>query len=199
VRAGGKPFLKISSNHSQFGFGVTQEVEDWFDLTQPDFEPVFSFTTEGGASHIGFLPIGWTIQAHPTISQTAGDINVALFVHFTAEGLDVSAQYNAVYDRPQGQKKFILRSAGTGLGFGAAMPTKDFEELADPFQLPPIEKLLVYTLPGLRDIATGSNSDAKKWLQQILSSAEDTPEKRTLLDLLTKPSAPAPPGPPTPR
>jgi hypothetical protein len=122
------------------------------------------------------------------MSQTAGleRINVILFVHFTAVGLDFPAQYNAVYDRPQGQKKFTLRSAGTGLGFGPAMPTKDFEELANPFQLPSVEKLLVYTLPGLREIASGSNADARKWLQSVLDHAKDTPEKRTLLELLGK-------------
>jgi hypothetical protein len=38
MRVGGKPFLKISSNHSQFGIGVFQETEDWFDLTQPDLD-----------------------------------------------------------------------------------------------------------------------------------------------------------------
>lgn len=192
VRVGGRPFLKISSNHSQNGVSVAQEIEDWFDLTQPDFEPVFSFTVDGGARHFGF-PVDWTIQAHPMISETAGlkRINVILFVHFTGVGLDVPAQFNAIYDRPQGQKKFTLRSAGTGLGFGgAAMPAKDFEELADPFQFPSIEKQLVYTLPGLRDIATGSNQDAKKWLRSLLEEAKDTPEKRTLLELLTTPSAP---------
>jgi hypothetical protein len=82
------------------------------------------------------------------------------------------------------------------LGFGgAAMPTKDFEALADPFQNPSIEKILVYALPGLRGIATGSDPEAKEWLQSILDEAQDTPEKRELLDLLTKPSAPAPPKP----
>ena len=200
MRVGGKPFLKISSNHSQNGAGIQQEIEDWFDLTQPDFEPVFSLTVDGGARHFGF-PIDWTVQALPTLSQTAGleRINVILFVHFTGVGLDVHAQFNATYDRPQGQKKFTVRGAGIGMGFGSAMPTNDFEELADPFQFPSIEKQLVYTLPGLRDIATGSNPDAKKWLQALLDHAKDDPEKRQLLDLLTKPSAPAPPALPKPR
>ena len=32
VRLGAKPYLKISSNHSQNGKAVQDEVEDWFDL-----------------------------------------------------------------------------------------------------------------------------------------------------------------------
>jgi len=39
-----KPFLTISSDHFQNGVATQQVLEDWFDLTMPDFEPVFSAT-----------------------------------------------------------------------------------------------------------------------------------------------------------
>jgi len=58
----GKPFLKISSDHSQVGAAITQEGEDWFDLTQPDFEPVFSFTSDGSSEPFGFA-IGRDVHA----------------------------------------------------------------------------------------------------------------------------------------
>jgi hypothetical protein len=53
ARLNGRPFLKIASDYSQIGSGLMQEVEDWFDLTQPDFEPVFSFTPRGSAAGFG--------------------------------------------------------------------------------------------------------------------------------------------------
>jgi hypothetical protein len=40
TRFGNKPFLAISSDHSQNGAATQQILEEWFDLTQPDFEPV---------------------------------------------------------------------------------------------------------------------------------------------------------------
>ncbi len=67
-----------------------------------------------------------------------------------------------------------------------SIPVQDFEELADPFSGLSDETLLVYALPGLQKIATGSNSDDKEWLKSVLSSAKDTPEKQALLELLNK-------------
>jgi hypothetical protein len=36
-------------------------------------------------------------------------------------------------------------------------------------------------------IATGTDPDARQWLQSVLDHAKDTPEKRALLELLAKP------------
>jgi hypothetical protein len=196
----GKPFLKISSDHSQVGASVDQEIEDWFDLTQPDFEPVFSFTTDGSAEPFGFA-VGLTIHAQCIPRQVSGieSIDLILNVHFVGPGLDLPATYIGVYERPTNEEKFTLRSAYSGLDHRTAIPTKDLEELADPFEGPSNEKLLVYALPGLQKIATGSDPEAKEWLHSILEDAKDTPEKRTLLELLRKPSAPAQPAPPKPQ
>ena len=48
------------------------------------------------------------------------------------------------------------------------------------------EKLPIYAFPGLKKIAAGSDPGAKAWLKSVLSYAKDTPEKRTLLELLAK-------------
>jgi len=62
VRLNGKPLLKIASDHSQIGAALVQEVEDWFDLTQPGFDPVFSFTPEGSYADFSFA-VWRTIRA----------------------------------------------------------------------------------------------------------------------------------------
>lgn len=64
-RFNSKPFLKIASDHSQTGFFLLQEVEDWFDLTQPGFDPVFSFTAEGSSRPLCFA-VRQTVTAHAT-------------------------------------------------------------------------------------------------------------------------------------
>ena len=192
VQLGSKPFLKISSNHSQNGAGIQQEVEDWFDLTQPGFEPVFSFTPDGSAGGFEFT-IARTMKAQSRFSQAAGleRIDTSLDVRFEATpGLDVQGTYVGVYERHADEKQFTLRNAYAGLDLRTTIPTKDFEDLADPFTNPAKETFLVYALPGLQKIATGSDPDARQWLQSILDHAKDTPEKRTLLELFAKPPAP---------
>jgi hypothetical protein len=187
MRVGGKPFLKISSNHSQYGASVFQEIEDWFDLTQPDLEPVFSFTADGGEGRFS-MGVGRSIHAHCTFSQTTGieRIDLILSVHFNGLGLNLEAMYLGVYDRRPNEKKFVLRNAYSGLDRRGLIATKDFEELADPLSGLSNEKLLAYALPGLQKIAEGSDLMARDWLKSVLKNAQDTPEKRMLIDLLAK-------------
>ncbi len=200
VRFWGKPIIKISSNHSQNGAGIQQEREDWFDLTLPDFEPVFSFTPDGSAGGFGFT-IARTMKAQSGFSQATGleRIETTLDVRFQGAGLDMHGAYFGVYERRANEKKFALRAAYSGVDRRTAIPTEDFEDLADPFANPAKDTFVVYALPGLRKIATESDPEVRQWLQALLDRTGDTPEKRTLLDLLTKSSAPAPPRPPTPR
>jgi len=163
-------------------------VEDWFDLTQPDFEPVFSFTPDGSQGRWS-MGVSRSIEAKCSFSQAAGieRIEMVLSVHFEGEtGLDLPASYAGVYERTGEEKKFTLRNAYSGLDRRTTIATQDFEELADPFSGLSNEKLLAYALPGLEKIATGTDRDAREWLQTVLSFAKDTPEKRALLDLLAK-------------
>ncbi len=55
-RIGSEPILKITEQ-PRGGTGLSMEVQRWFDLTRPDFDPVFVFTTSGnegaGSSLIG--------------------------------------------------------------------------------------------------------------------------------------------------
>lgn len=83
---GGKPFLKISSNHTQNGAGIQQEVEDWFDLTQPEFEPVFSFTPDGSVSGIAF-GVGRTIEARCFLSEPSGLERIDMTLQIRFDGM----------------------------------------------------------------------------------------------------------------
>lgn len=188
VQLGAKPFLKISSNHSQIGVSVQQELEEWFDLTLTDFEPVFSFTPDGSEFAFG-VNISRDIKAQSSFNQAAGleQIDMTLSLRFDGTpGLDVPAAYVGIYERHANEKKFRLRTAYSALDH-RTMPTKDFEDLANPFGNPAREKLIVYALPGLTKIAVGSDVDDKEWLRGILDQAKSTPEVRMLSKLLTKP------------
>jgi hypothetical protein len=135
------------------------------------------------------MGVGRDIHARCNLSQASGleRIDLILNVHFNGPGLNLESMYLGAYDRRSNEKKFVLRNAYSGLDRRTMMSTKDFEELANPFSGLPNEKLLAYALPGLQKIATGSDSGARDWLQSVLNYAEDTPEKRMLLELLAKP------------
>jgi hypothetical protein len=68
---------------------------------------------------------------------------------------------------------------------GLLAPIKEFEDLADFAGLTD-EQSLIYALPGLQKIATGADPKAKGWLRSVLAHTQDTPEKRSLLELLAK-------------
>lgn len=187
VRLWTKPFLTISSDHSQNGIATLQVLEDWFDLRQPDFKPVLSITVDGAQSRFG-LGVGRSMHVTINLSQSSGIERVTLIlnVHFNGVGLNQEAWYIGVYERQSNEKKFTLRNAYSGLDRRTAMSTMDFEELADPFSGLSNEKLLTHALPGLQKIAAGSDSDAKDWLRSVLDHAADTTEKRLLLGRLAK-------------
>ena len=44
--------------------------------------------------------------------------------------------------------------------------------------------MLVYALPGLKELAAGKRTEAKDELRTMLGKCSDTPEKRTLLALI---------------
>ena len=85
-RSTGKPFLRVSSQGVR-GSDVDSEIEDWFDLTQPGFDPVFSFPVNGNQHRLGF-GISRTIVG--TISAEKNSIRVSLEVRLKAETTTVS-------------------------------------------------------------------------------------------------------------
>ena len=184
----GRPYLKIRSDHSQVGFALLQEVEEWFDLTQPGFRPVISFTSQGSYEPFSFA-VGRTVEAQASASQTPGreTIEIVLNVHFNGIGLDIPATFIGIYERPSGARAFSIRRAYSDPDRRTAIPTEDLEGLGGP-DLDKLsnERLVFYALSGLQTIASGSDEEARQWLKLVLEHVRDTPEKRALLDLLRR-------------
>jgi hypothetical protein len=187
VRSGGKPILEITSNHSQNGIPVQQQLEEWFDLTQPNFEPVFSFTPEGSEGRWGF-GVSREIHGFCVFGKGTGreTIDLMLTIQFTGMGFNYDVRYLGIYERPAGAQKFTLRDAYSGWDRRTPMAPQEFAALADPYGDPSNESLLVHALPGLKKLAIEGDAKSKDWLQGILDRAKDTPEKRVLLELLAK-------------
>ncbi len=186
TRVGNKPFLTTLSDHGQNGVSIQQRIQSWFDLTQPGLEPVFSFTIEG--SEWGFAQlVGRSFKAtlKPSVIPGGERIDVSLDMSFDGIGMSFAVPYSAVYERRAMDKKFVVRAAYAGSP-STPISGENFQRLADPFEGPSKEKLLVYAFPGLQKIASGSDGDARGWLELVLERAGDTPEKRALMQLLGK-------------
>jgi hypothetical protein len=184
---GTKPFLMISSDHSQVGAATVQKVEDWFDLSLTGLEPVFSITAEG-SEYRWAMGVSRTTQAAHQFSVSGGleRIHVTLKLTFEGEGLAQEATYSAEYERRPSEKKFGLRRAYLEGPSRVRISPEEFTELADPFSGVSNDKLVAYAIAGLRKVATGPDKDARDWLILVLGYVGDTPEKRELMGLLRR-------------
>jgi hypothetical protein len=188
ARVGGKPFLQIASQ-GVTGSDVSSEIENWFDLSQPSLEPAFSFAPQGHQNRLGF-GVSRTIHASasPGAIGPTETIELILEVRYSGFEIDLGAgEYSATFERGPQQKSFTLRKAETIQARPQTISNKAFEDLVDLNEGPTNEQLLIYALPRLKEVAAGKNADAKEWLKLMLSNCKDTPEKRTLLELLAKP------------
>jgi hypothetical protein len=191
MRFADKPFLKVSVQGAS-GTGIASEIEEWFDLTQPAFDPVFSFPVQG---HVALMDraIGRELNGFASRDRrSSGEaIGVLLNVRFTFEDNDLGeTTFSGVYERPSGKAKFSLQRAYIfpDIARRPAVPNmsnEDFEKLADMDEGPSIEKLLTYALPGLKMIALSDNKDTKEDLRALLKDCQGTPEKRELERLLS--------------
>ena len=180
-RSTGKPLLRIS-RQGVYGSGLDSEVEDWFDLTEPGFKPVFSFSVQGHEERYG---LGISRSVAGTLIAGKDEINVVIDVQFSGEGHSLgSSEYSAVYRRSKGSTESSLQEAYAGLGHRSKIPPTEFEDLADLAGGPSNEDLIRYALPGLKELATGGDVEAKEWLKQFLATVDDTPEVRELKALL---------------
>lgn len=187
-RFGDKYFLKIAESGVRAS-DFALELERWFDLTQATFEPVFSFPVQASLNAwtfgIGRQMDGYAVQGRNSAVETISlNLNVSFF--FAASDLG-SQSYGATYERSPGETKFKIKSATSPFGSRSTIPTKSFEEMADIINGPSTEQILVYALSGLKKLATGKDAETKEDLKRMLEKCEDTPEKRTLLELLGKP------------
>jgi hypothetical protein len=187
------PFLRISGQGAS-GSDVDSEIETWFDLTQTGFEPVFRYTVQGSENRMG---VGVSRRIRATawsdFDTNAETIRLNLEVRYSSSyDTDLGfAEYEATYQRRANQSKFSLQKVTQSAPNEPAISSKDFEDLANiDFGDPPVpsnERLLAYTLPRLKQIASSKDEQDRGWLRSVLGFCKDTPERRTLLELLAKP------------
>jgi Carboxypeptidase regulatory-like domain len=185
VRMWGKPFLKTDQDRSQHGSGIIDDVEEWFDLTDAKFAPVFSFSSEAGSRGFSMaVDTHGTSKAKLGQSSASQQIELRLKMHFLGPGFDVERVFLGIYQRPA-SGKFKLVNAYSDPQRLRAISVKEFEALADPMSDNEVN-LLAYALPELRKIASGSDAEAREWLASVLEHSDDSPEKRELVQLLKK-------------
>lgn len=185
VRMWGKPFLKTHADWSQNGGGITDHVEEWFDLTNAEFTPVFSFTSEGGTN--GFaMRVSTSSKSETRIEQAGANerIELTMKMHFFGFDSDVERLFVGIYERPS-NGKFKLVNAYSDSQHLHPIATNEFEALNDPEGDREVN-LLRYTLAELRKIASSPDADARQWLETVLEYSHDSPEKHELLKLLKK-------------
>jgi len=187
ARVGNKPFLRISTqgvNGSNWG----SEIEKWFDLTQPDFAPVFSFSPQGwGLDYLGGPPVirlshSYHANAFADSNEHEETIKLSIDMSFTANTSEFdlgSANYTGVYKRDQGQNQFTLRSAYPSRDRHSPIPNPRFEKLEGGMDFEN-EEVLFYILDPLKRTAAGPDTPAKRWLRRFLAKCQDTPEKRAI-------------------
>jgi hypothetical protein len=188
LRVGGRPFLKVSEKGT-LGSDAYLASEEWFDLTFPSLKPVFTFPVEGDVNRFAF-GIGRRITGVAIPGRT-GEISLALRIEFTFSGAPVGVEnFTATYERRPSDGQFEIKSAQV-VGTKSRIDSRLFEEFADVSSNLSNEAMLVFALPGLKEIASSKDLSArdaalKKALKQMLSSLDDTPEKRALLSLLNR-------------
>lgn len=150
VRAGSTQFLVVST-HGGHGSDLDEEMQDWLDLSQPTFEPVFAHTVHGRERRVYGYELAITGDAHPSPT------GITLRIHDTFTGFactlgDVSLE--ALYGRAT-SPAFVIQSAR--LSSGAAIPISDFQDLARAGHASD-ELLIRYGMPEMMKIASGNDA-----------------------------------------
>jgi hypothetical protein len=175
---GSRTYLLLTSQ-GLAGLGLSSEIALWFDLTRPEFEPVFTFTQKGQLA----------AEGSPGI-ESKGQVVLA-----TGERIDV--KYTATFlmppnasDGPLAHRADIAHYLRKGSKFefersDAGAKEADINNLyALGLARRKLEAFLPYLMPELRGIARGPAREEKKWLEDYLSYCPDTKEKRELVALL---------------
>ena len=115
------------------------------------------------------------------------------------ERITVACQVRFEYPFPAWPDDLGSRSAeavytrrGGGFVFDAALsktPKAEIDKLCgfNTEQRPSNEDLLRYTLPELKKVAAGANGERKDWLKGFLAQCGNTPEKREIQAVLSRP------------
>ena len=179
LRLGKKPFLVVTEQGVS-GSDWSSEVEEWMDLTLPEFEPVFSLTTQGRYSgnpdRVGLETRASVVAME---SDQAERIQVVYGVDFMHQRETLGQRSDeAIYIR-RGDE-FVFDASRSKTAEADIENIYGFEE-----DHPSNEDYLRYLLPELKKIAAGPESDSKDWLRRFLEVCENTVEKRDIQKTLT--------------
>ncbi len=183
-RSGSGPLLRVE-NQCVSGSGWYAECVTLYDPSATDFEPFFRFTSYGWAIGYG-ATVSRTIYGRVEIDQDRIVLDSRVNYSINEE-LDLgSAEYRATYSRVPREKRFSISKIEPGLG-SPPISAAEFDDLANLIEDKPAnDRLIVYTLTRLKEIASGSNPEAKDWLRSVLMSTKDTPEKQLLQSMLDR-------------
>lgn len=163
-------------------------IQHWFDLAAAKLEPVFGLSVvtidSGVPNRIALRSRGRVVslESNPVERITVA-CEVTFEYPFPAWPDDLgSRSAEAVYTRRGGE--FVFDAALS------KMPQKEFDKLCsfNTEQRPSNEDLLRYTLPELKKVAAGANGEHKQWLKEFLADCGNTPEKREIQAVLSRPS-----------
>jgi len=191
VTLGKRPYL-VMNEQGISGTGVASEIENWRDLTGPDFDPVLSYTTKGHyeGSERSFIR-DFEATTISTEEKPVPSITLSYRLDFSGYrnpplepdllGLGHRSD-KVVYGRtPEGRFTIDTKSSSlTSAGVLALYSDKG----------PACEEFLKYALAPLKEIATGTNSDGKRWLKEFLDRCGgNTVEQKELTALLARSSS----------
>jgi hypothetical protein len=181
ISFGGKPFLLINAQ-GEAGSGLSSEYQDWFDLTRPNFKPVFGFTVKGVSPWLLF-GITRSVESHVSALEAGSTerITIARRVMFSFEPANGNVSVESrcaesVYAR-QPNGKFEFEAALSTCG------QTEIEDLYEDFFNLSREDFLRYEFDQLKEIVAGPDASKRVWLGKFLQLCENTPEKRSLKSL----------------
>lgn len=182
---GQRPYLTITEQGAS-GSGLSTEVDTWLDLADSEFRPVFSFTSAGEINP-RFQTISRRVQATVSSLKTAPaeSITVMHWVDFfaaTSDDLNLLVgrrSDEATYTRMHPGERFLLDKQRSKIS--ADEVHRLYEDLDANISN---EDFLKYDFESLREIASGSDPPAKRWLREFLTQCRETSEKRQLAALL---------------
>jgi len=187
IRFGSKPFLLVTSEDQEAGVGWRGVIQHWFDLTAAKLEPVFGLSVEtsdsGVPNRIALHSSGSVVSLESTpVERITVACEVTFEYPFPAWPDNLgSRSAEAVYTRRGGEFVFdatLSKTRKIEIDKFCSFNTE---------QRPSNEDLLRYTLPQLEKLAAGANGERKEWLKGFLAQCGNTPEKREIQAILSRP------------
>lgn len=182
-RVAGIPVMRLNVQGTH-GSGIGENLGEWFDLSQPGFQPAFRFPVE---YYEDGLVMGFSRTQNSEVSwQRRDEIHVTLRIEVSLFNRTVGDfQLDADYHRQPGNAKFQIAAVAPASKGNVLLSPAEFESLAGLDDVTdPEPALLRLCLNELRKVASGRPGRPKETLRRILSRVRTGPEARELRSLL---------------